>query len=352
MKKNRYISLLIVLLLLGVLPGATRAASKQPDAKNAAGPVNLVWPLPPDKPRVRFLEAFSNNFDIEPLKKRSWVDKMVGNGDPNIPEFFERPSGVATDSKGRIFIASTQKVAVYIIEKEKHQVTKIVGDRGITFRTPLGIVVDKNDNFYVADGVLAMVLKFDPQGHLLSTFGSDAGLKNPTFMGLDEARRRIFVVDSKLHQVFIFNLDTLQLQAKVGKRGDKNGEFNYPIGIGVAPDGSFAVTDTGSCSVQIFSPELKFVRRIGKQGPRPGEFVRPKGVAYDSEGHLWVVDAAFSNFQVFTPDGKLLLFVGTFGEGPGQFNLPIGIYIDHNNRVYVSDSLNARVQIFQFLGGN
>jgi hypothetical protein len=69
-------------------------------AKGGAGssaidPATLVWPLPPDKPRVRYLEMFSNIYDIEPRKKRTWVDRMVGNPDPNRPEFFLRASGVA-----------------------------------------------------------------------------------------------------------------------------------------------------------------------------------------------------------------------------------------------------------------
>jgi NHL repeat/6-bladed beta-propeller len=347
-------SLIVGLAALALLLAAAQpvSAGKKKDDKTQVGPTNLVWPLPPDKPRVKFITAYSSNFDIESRKKRSWVDKMVGNGDPNVTETFDKAAGVASDSKGQIYIVSSQRAMLYILNKEKRQITRINGDRGLQFRTPLGVVVDSKDNFYVADARLHMILKFGPDAHLVGTIGSGSELKNPTYMALDEGRRRLLVVDSQLHQVLIFNLDTLQLESKAGKRGDKKGEFNFPVAVAAASDGSFAVSDTGSCSVEVFSPDGKFVRRIGRQGTRPGEFVRPKGVAYDKEGHLWVVDAAFNNFQIFTPDGKVLMFVGAFGQNPGQFNLPTGIYIDRNNRVYVSDSLNARVQIFQFLGGN
>jgi DNA-binding beta-propeller fold protein YncE len=339
--------LLFAALSLVPRPVSAKQKEKKPDA-----PVNLTWPLPPDKPRVKYLETYSNNFDVEPRKKSSWVDKMVGNGDPNKVEEFLRPAGVGVDSKGRVFIVSTEKATVYILQKEQHKVIRFRGDRGISFQGPVGLVVDTQDNFYVADPSLHQVMKFDTNGNIQATLGADVGIKNPTLMALDEQRRRMFVVDSHLHQVFVFNLDTLKLETKVGKRGDKKGEFNYPVGIAVAPDGGFAVTDTGSCSVEIFSAEYKFVRRFGRQGYRPGEFVRPKGIAYDHEGHLWVVDAAFNNFQIFTPDGKILMFVGSKGSNPGQFEVPLAITIDKQNRVYVSDSLNARVQVFQFLGGN
>jgi DNA-binding beta-propeller fold protein YncE len=341
---------MVVLALAGLL-----AAADKPKAQAPQVPGQLIWPLPPEKPRVKFLQALSNNFDVEPRKKKSWVDKVVGNADPNVAEYFEKPAGIAADSHGRIIFASTQRSAVFIVDQGQKKVSRIQGDRGIIFQTPLGVVVDAQDNLYVSDPLQHMVLKFDPNGHLLATIagkrGSTDNVDNPTFMALDEKRRRLYVVDSHRHQVLVFDLDSLQLKQTVGKRGEKNGEFNFPVGIAVGPDGSIAVTDTGSCSVQVFTPELKFVRRFGKQGDRPGEFIRPKGVAIDNEGNYWVVDAAFNNFQIFSPKGDLLMWIGQFGNVPGAFNLPMGIYIDKSQKVYVSDQLNHRVQIFQFLGG-
>lgn len=352
MKKIKKTSFfLTIALAVATLPGLLRAADKHKTPAPAADNSQLIWPLPPDKPRVKFLEQLSNNFDIETKKKKSWVDKLVGNSDPNHTEYFEKPAGVATDSHGRVIFASTQRSMVFIIDQTQKQITRLQGDRGIVFQTPLGVVVDARDNIFVSDPLLHMVLKFDPANHLVATIGSKDGIKNPTFMAIDEGRRRLYVVDSHLHQVLVFDLDSLELKNRVGKRGEKNGEFNFPVGIAVAPDGSFAVTDTGSCSVQVFTPDFKFVRRFGTRGDRPGEFIRPKGVAIDKEGDYWVVDAAFNNFQIFSPKGVLLMWVGQFGNVPGAFNLPMGIYIDKNQKVYVSDQLNHRVQIFQFLGG-
>jgi sugar lactone lactonase YvrE len=335
-----------------VLLAAGTAAGGGQKGKPAAAPIDLVWPLPPDVPWIRFLAMYTNNFDIEPRKKLSWVDRLIGKPDPNVTVYFQRPAGITTDTRGRILVASMQLATVFVLNPENHQVLQLRGDRGIVFKNPLGLAVDSHDNLYVSDPVLRMVLKFDPQYHLVATFGEAEAMKNPTFLALDEPRRRLFVVDSHLHQVLVYKLDTLELIARVGKRGTKDGEFNYPVGIGVNRQGYFAVTDTSSCSVQIFSPDLKFVRRFGTQGIQPGQFVRPKGVAFDSQGDLYVADAAFNNFQIFNPKGQVLMYVGSFGSQPGAFNLPLGIYIDAKDRVYVSDQLNARVQVFQFLGGN
>lgn len=342
----QYAALLLSLPLC--LAAADKSKPQQPQAANSA---QMIWPLPPEKPRLRFVQQLANNFDVEPRKKKSWVDRMVGNPDPNATDAFEKPAGIGTDSHGRIIFASTQRSSVFIVDQAQKKVTRLQGDRGIILQTPLGVAVDAKDNLFVSDPLQHMILKFDSTAHLVATIGGKDGVKNPAFMAIDESRRRLYVVDSHLHQVLVFDLDTLQLKNTVGKRGEKNGEFNFPVGIAIAPDGSFAVTDTGSCSVQVFSPAFKFVRRFGSQGNRPGEFIRPKGVAIDKEGNYWVVDAAFNNFQIFSPKGELLMWVGQFGNVPGAFNLPMGIFIDPDQKVYVSDQLNHRLQIFQFLGG-
>jgi len=348
--QKRSIRVIQICAIFAALPALLGFAGKEKTP--APAPTSqLIWPLPPEKPRVKFLQELGNNFDIESKKKKSWVDKVVGNADPNQTEYFEKPAGIATDSHGRVILTSTQRSTVYIVDPERRTLTRILGDRGIRLQTPLGLAVDAKDNLFVSDPFQHLVLKFDSNGSLVATIGGSDGINNPTFMAIDEQRRRLYVVDSHVHQVLVLDLDTLKLKNTVGKRGEKDGEFNFPVGIGVGPDGSFAVTDTGSCSVQVFSADFKFLRRFGKQGDRPGEFIRPKGVAIDREGNYWVVDAAFNNFQIFSPKGVLLMWVGQFGNVPGAFNLPMGIYIDKAQKVYVSDQLNHRVQIFQFLGG-
>jgi sugar lactone lactonase YvrE len=349
--KSNSIRFVQFVALAAALPLMLGVAGKDKTPAPAAANPQLIWPLPPDKPRVKFLQQLSDNFDIESKKKKSWVDKVVGNADPNRTEYFEKPAGIATDSHNRVIFSSTQRSTVFIVDQDRKTISRIRGDRGIMLQTPLGVAVDAQDNIFVSDPLQHMILKFDANGRLTATIGASDGVKNPTFMAIDEGRRRLYIVDSHLHQVLVFDLDTLKLKQSFGKRGEKNGEFNFPIGIAVGPDGSFAVTDTGSCSVQVFSADFKFLRRFGQQGDRPGDFIRPKGVAIDREGNYWVVDAAFNNFQIFSPKGALLMWVGQFGNVPGAFNLPMGIYIDKTQKVYVSDQLNHRLQIFQFLGG-
>ncbi len=343
-------SLVLFLMLLGILPEMGFGKKKEEQPK--IDPSTLVWPMPPDKPRVRFIEMWENNLQIEPVRKRSWADRLAGVSDKNMVEDFGKPAGVATDSKGRIFIASLNRAIVYVVDREHRQLLRVPGDNGISFRSPVGIVVDEKDNVYVSDSQLHLVMKFNPQMKMIATFGSDDGMVAPSYMAFDEPRHRLLVADTRAQAVFVFDVDSLKLLKKVGKFGSKKDEFQYPVGVGVnRQDGTFAVTDTGSCSVKVFNADYKFVRTFGTQAMSPGNFVRPKGIAFDSQGNIWVADAAFNNFQIFAPTGQVRMFVGSPGIGPGQFQLPNALYIDKNDRVYVGDQLNGRVQVFQFLGG-
>jgi DNA-binding beta-propeller fold protein YncE len=352
--RNRTFTLaLMIATIAGLLPQSGYSKKKVEPQQANFDPSTLVWPMPPDKPRVKFVEVWANNLQIEPIKKLSWADKLAGVSAKNVLEDFGKPAGVATDSKGRVYVTSLSRSLLYVIDKEHKQLLRINGGNGITFRTPVGVAVDEQDNFYVSDTQLHLVAKFNPQGQIVATFGSDDGMVAPAYMSVDDQRHRIYIADTRAQCVFVYDLTTLKLIQKVGKFGSRKDEFQYPVGVGVnRKDGTFAVTDTGSCSVKVFDADFKFVRKFGQQAMNPGNFVRPKGVAFDSQGNIWVADAAFNNFQIFSNDGHVRMFVGSTGAGAGQFQLPNGLYIDKNDRVYVSDQLNGRVQVFQFLGGN
>ena len=336
----------LLLAFVGV-PAATAGGDK----KDAQKPAQLVWPLPPDKPRYRWLEMFSDVKQFE-AKKFAFIDRLTGTGNGG-REVMMRPIGVAADSRGRLIVTSQTNRTVYVIDKNQKQVLRIQGSQSMPFKTPIGVATDDKDNIYVADSKLQSVMRFAPDGTANASFGRAEGLDNPNYLAVDSSRRRLYVTDSHNHQVFVYNLDTLKLETKIGKRGTKKGEFGFPIGVAVSPKtGELAVSNTETCSVEIFTPEYKWKRRVGECGNQLGMFTRPKGVAFDQEGNLYVVDNAFNNFQIFDGEGHLRMFVGTSGYGPGAFWLPNAIYIDKSNRVYVSEFYGNRVQVFQFLGSN
>src|SRR5262245_40440638 len=65
----------LVFLALAVLAGNLIADKKAPPSVKK--PVNLVWPLPPQKPRIKFLDYLANNTDVEPPKQKGWLQKLI-----------------------------------------------------------------------------------------------------------------------------------------------------------------------------------------------------------------------------------------------------------------------------------
>ena len=138
----------------------------------------------------------------------------------------------------------------------------------------------------------------------------------------------------------------------IGHRGGKPGEFNLPVDVAVARDGTLYVLDSGNFRVQAFDSGGRFLRAFGSVGAGPGQFSRPRGIGVDPDGNVYVSDAWFGNVQVFDPRGRLLLAIGRRerADGPGHYRLPAGIAVDETRRVYIVDQYFHKVEVVRRLG--
>jgi len=83
------------------------------------------------------------------------------------------------------------------------------------------------------------------------------------------------------------------------------------------------------------------------QGTQGDSFNRPTDIAFDPQGNMFVSDA-YSNARVVKLDktGRFIKSWGTRGSDPGQFDMPMSIAADAQGNVYVADQGNKRIQIF------
>jgi DNA-binding beta-propeller fold protein YncE len=333
----------VALLLMLAFPAP--ASARRSKTEGASAGQDLVWPLPPDAPRVRYLETLSGTADFK--KRSSWRRVLLGpDTDPGIA--LKKPYGVATDSAGRVYVADTGQGAILIFDTATRQVRPLPTQGRVRLVTPIGLALDEMERIFVSDSELHEVFCFDGSGEVLLALGREQGMKSPAGLAIDKKRHRLYVADSHLHQILVYGTDGLFLGAW-GTRGSGPGQFNFPTNLAVDGGGNVYVVDTGNFRIQVLDPEGKPVSSFGQPGDSPGDFQRPKGIALDSEGHIYVSDAAYSNFQIFDRDGRLLLDVGTVGTAPGTFSLPAGIHIDGKDRIFVADQLNRRVQVFQYV---
>ena len=323
-------------LTLLLAAGLALSACGQPPPRLEPG--NLYWPLPPNPPRIHYIQSIYTEDDIG--RVYSFREKLFGKS------YFggmARPYGVSA-KKGKIFVADIvfRRILVFDLTKK---VLVNVGQEG-AFRIPAAAVSDASGNIFVADSGGNKVVVYDAQGAYQTTFTlTDA---KPVGLAVNDGLGRLYVVDRAGHRVIVLGLDGKQLFT-FGGRGKNDGMFNFPLDVAVDRAGQIYVLDSGNFRVQIFSADGVFQSKFGAVGDRPGTFANPKGIAVDSDGHIYVTDAAFSNFQIFDREGRILLFVGEMGAWPGYLHLPGGIAIDENDRIYVADQLNSRVQVFQYL---
>lgn len=333
-------SLVHAALFCGALLTAT-ACGHRPVVVDA--PLALVWPLPPDAPKIRYLGAIRSGSDIGATKTSSKENEAIAAAPI-------KPYGVAVDGDGRIYMTDGGRVLFYDRGK------RAFGSFGYTagegqLAELIGIAVSKDRRIFVTDVSAGRVMVFSPDGKLKGVIGKTGDFTSPAGFALDETGKKIYIVDSKKHRVNVYSLNDYSFLRTIGSRGIQGeGKFNFPTNAAIDSKGNLYVVDTGNSRVQVFDKNGAYVKSFGKTGDLPGALARPKGIAVDSEDHLYVVDAAFQNVQVFNAEGRLLLAFGKGGLGPGSFTLPAGITIDSHDKVYVVDQWPGNVQMFQYLG--
>lgn len=330
----------VVLLVSGC---ATQAPVKQ-----VAEVQQVEWPAPPEQARIRYLGSLRALDDVDGKKKKSMRDIMMGEEEKENPNL-QKPYGVHSDSKGRVFVADTVKgLVVFNIGEENISFWGVTGPG--TLGKAVGVTSDAQGNVYVSDVELQRIVVFDTEGNYLNAFGGTEILGSPAGLVFNNVNQRLYVVDTKKNQIIVFDRQG-NVDFTIGERGGEPGDFNFPTNIAVDANGRLYVSDTMNFRVQVFEMDGTVVNTFGQVGDRSGDFNRLKGVGVDSDGHIYTIDSSFDMLQIFDKDGKLLLFFGKAGNGPGEFYLPAGVHVDQNNKIFIADQYNLRIQMFEYLGG-
>lgn len=209
---------------------------------------------------------------------------------------------------------------------------------------------------------LPIVLKFDPNGTLVTSFG--AGLMIfPHGIHVDRdgniwvtdgqdnrpRRARGAAPDSPLppapatvvgHQVFKFSPDGRRLMT-LGTPGGGTGAtgFFQPNDIVTDTNGDIYVAEGhggDNARIVVFDKSGTYLREFGRKGAGPGEFDQPHGLAFDAEGRLFVADRSNNRIQIVDKQGA---FIAEWH----QFSRPSGIFIDAKGMIYVADSESGSV---------
>lgn len=332
----------VALVLLAVLSGCE---SRRAELSLRTGPAR-VWPEPPEAPRIRYVGAVSTEADLK--RETTWMeglgDLLFGKKDIGV---LVAPYALAVDQSGRLFVADAGGAVVHLFDLTT-RAYKQFGDLNNQQKLskPVGLAIVGN-RIYVADSSLHKICIFDKEGRFVSSFGGER-LVRPSGIAYRADDQTIYVADTARHAIDVFTTGGKFIR-QIGSRGVAPGMFNFPTHVWFDARGNLYVSDTLNYRIQVFTRDGGFLTTFGRQGDRPGNFAHPCGVATDTFGNIYVTDRQFENVQIFDPQGHILMAFGEEGTQPGQFWLPAGIFIDDHNRIYVADSFNKRIQIFELL---
>lgn len=334
---SRFLRAAVLALSTAAVAGCARAPLPKPSDE-------FVWPVPPNKPRVRYVRTIRSSADL-PTSGWEAFRRMFLGADTSTAIF--NPTAIAlSPDENHLYVSCTSTGRVLDVDFAAGVIRLAAAGARVKPMTPFGLATDAEGNLYVADQGGHVVLVYSQAGGFLREVGRGK-LDRPTGIAIDRRRQVLYVadggrVDNKRHQVEVFSLAGQHLRT-IGTRGQAPGEFNFPSYLAVSRDGTLFVSDSLNFRVQMFDPEGNLVGFFGSQGGDVGGFNKIKGLAFDNAGLLHVADSANSIVSVYNSKQQLLMFYGAKSEQQELMQTPNGIVIDAKNNIYVADLMADHV---------
>ena len=260
------------------------------------------------------------------------------------------PWGVAIREGGEVVVAEFDCPCVSIIGKngEKKSFGTCRSGAG-KLNNPEGVATDSRGNIFVAEYSKNRIQQFSATGkHLKTVTTQEVGplqFKNPTAITTNPHTCKIYVSNHSGDKIQVLNSDVTYCSA-FGQTGSNNGQFKYPRGVSTDRKGNVYVADSGNHRIQVFKANGVYLRQFGREGERKGELNEPFGVVVDSYNLVYVSELSNDRISIFSTDGKFIKSFGREGDGPTQFSGPRGLALDKNGALYVCDKGNNCIKVF------
>jgi len=172
----------------------------------------------------------------------------------------------------------------------------------------------------------------------------DGQFDQPIGIAIDD-KGFVYISDSANNRIQKFS-EFGELYSKWESAGSEETKLQTPMHI--ASDGkNIYVAEYDSDRVQKFSQEEKSLMKFGTGGSKDGALDAPSSVAVDKDGNVYVIGSHDSSVKKYSPEGEFLIQIGSPCKGEkGKFNYPADLVIGNDGNVYVTDPYNNRVQIF------
>jgi uncharacterized protein (TIGR03437 family) len=314
---------------------------------------------------------------------------FVGDaGAPSAAEF-SSPSALAVDSSGSLYIADTVNHCIRKISGGT--ITTFAGTGGTAgysgdgaaataakLNRPSGIAFDSSGNLYIADTGNNVIRKIS--GANISTvvgnqgagqgFGGDGGqaivanLSSPTAVAIDSAGN-MFVADTGnnlIRKVDTSNIITTYVGGSGGAAGT-SGKLNAPNALKINASGILVIADSGNNRIATFVPPSAFSNFAGTNvsgfsgdGGQADEakLSKPVGIVTDAAGNFYFADTNNSRIRKITTDGVITTIAGKGGGGysgdggaatAAGLNFPRDLAVLPDGTIYIADTGNHVIRV-------
>jgi len=239
-----------------------------------------------------------------------FVHKFDWNGQPlasfNHPRM-QRPSGIAVDDGGAVYVADYSANRVFIFYPDGRLLREIRGSARLALSGPVGVAVDSEGSIYVLEFDASRIQKFDARGRFQTSWGKD---------------------------------------------GEGPGEFHFPADLAIGPDGFLYVADTYNQRVQKFTREGQFVAQWSLPGTPQGQMAEATGITVTDEA-VFLADSGNQRVQAWNLNGTLR-HTDTLGDRfHDAYETPTDVAVGRNGELLVLDPSRPRIlRVKVNLGGS
>lgn len=170
-------------------------------------------------------------------------------------------------------------------------------------------------------------------------------VQSPAFQkpaGLAVSGGKLYVTDSKVNAVFVFDAEGKQVK-KI------EGGLKAPEAVTVG-GGNLYVADTGNSRVAVFDLEGKMLWAFSSPGADPGQVKNPRGIAYGPDERIYLSNTGASRIEVFNADG-IYLYGFPVAKMDGVTKLkPAKVALSRSGDILISDPEKAVLQRYDRTG--
>jgi predicted CXXCH cytochrome family protein len=273
-----------------------------------------------------------------------------------IEDNFNQPSSVVTAADGTLFVLDSMNRRVAVFSDDGQKLFDIRPNKAIPdFYQATGITWSQGF-LYIADSKNQRILEITDKGEFSRVIKlpdiefnkveldkKAIPLKSPVPVAVSIFDQSLFYSDRANHRFCLINLVDMSSTFCTGKRGEQNGEFQFPFQIGIDSDGFLHIVDVVNGRVQLFNQRGEYYSQIGRFGL--DQLYRPNGIALDPLGYSYISDAYLGVISVFR-EGR---YFGRLKDEDGhivKFKSPSSLWYDSKG-LYVIDGLQNQLVILQ-----